>query len=705
VRELRLLAERSREGSDLCWALVRRARELTGTDAVENQISELQAALGGLSDEHSKSAELRTETDLLRSQVATLGNEIRNGEAENAARYDKLARASAATLESIQLELQAVVAEHHKQLRELRGSTSLREKIQTFTEWVASTPLHRLPRVTVILATSDERPHLFRQALDSILDQSYQNFQLLVVAPPDTKLCSTDPRVVILSENESLGKARNIGLREATGEYVVYADDDNTMGPHWLRAVVWALNKHSDVDVVYGARLHESISPDSSGQPAFWHFEEMWNPETLQQFNPIDTQVLGHRAGIPEANWSEELAACLDWDLAIRITANGRVMPLPIRACTYTTRAHGRITDQADSSEARQIVIRRARSARTLRVLSFSHSHPRLSERYIEGEIDGFAPPGFVVAAGSTAPGQAGVSCLVLHLGGFQDAVTRHKPDLVFFHYSDVARRHQQDCEMLDLPYAVRVHSYDEMSANPSEFAHDPRCLGVWAYPQAIDRWGQTAKDLEKIGFLHALPALFRGLENVPHPPGSRSGVLYTSAALPKRPWSDLEEFLARLSTLERRVILGTCDGYEALVQPLGARLREVDPRIDVRIDVQNDEVLRLLTVTSSLLYLPSQTHVVGNPISVVEAWLCGAIPVMFDSRDSRDFAGEHARYFTSVAHAADIVREIEVGGEELTKERLLNREYAVRTHAHPSVRDTLSREMRAAFSVWEQQR
>lgn len=645
------------------WALVRRVRELTGVEHLESKILELStigASTGSLTDA-SSNGELADAKARVDSQDAQIG--------------------------ALTVEIDA-----------LRRRLQSHERRSVFTEWVSSAPLRREPLISVILATLGTRPAELRYALEAISAQSYPRFEVIVVSTTGSVLDeieASDPRFREVRESAlGIGLARNVGLREARGEYITYADDDNTMGPQWLRAVVWCLSTDSETDVVYGARLHEQLSGAALPEPAFWWFEEEWRPSVLEEFNPMDTGVLAHRAGLAEARWDEDLPSCVDWDFAVRLSSSGRVKPLAVRACTFTTSSPGRITTALNKPEVRAEVRRRAREARRLRVLGVSHSFPRFSEWYIESELAALGPS-FDVAVASEHEPFPGAETSFRHLGSVVDGVETHRPDLVVAHFADVAMRIRPILRSRQIPYAVRVHSYDLVLAQSQGFDEDPLCLGLWVYPEHRHLFRRA----------RTLPALVHDAHKIPHFPSDRSGVVFTSSCLPKRNWDEIAHILGSLRGVVRTAILATSHGSEDLIATVAARLNAQDSQIKVRCDVPHLEVLRSLTNASSLLHSCSLTHPVGNPRSVIEAWLCGAIPVLPDEPHSRAFAGDHAHYYSDPDQAVELIRSIDMGGPDIEKERLANMDHAREFHAATSVSQRFATELRASYNQWDRAR
>ncbi|MGB1589772.1 MAG: glycosyltransferase family 2 protein, partial [Candidatus Poseidoniaceae archaeon] len=97
------------------------------------------------------------------------------------------------------------------------------------------------PFLSVVIITRN-RAELLSDAVRSTLNQSYENFELIVIddgSTDDTVLTIqsfNDARIRLISTKQSgIPKSRNLGVRMAKGEYVVIMDDDDLMLPHRLQ--------------------------------------------------------------------------------------------------------------------------------------------------------------------------------------------------------------------------------------------------------------------------------------------------------------------------------------------------------------------------------------------------------------------------------------------------------------------------------------
>ncbi len=111
--------------------------------------------------------------------------------------------------------------------------------------------------ISVIVPVYNSEKYI-ESCIDSIIAQSYNNFELLLINDGSTdnslKIClekaKTDNRItVILKENGGASSARNAGLDKITGDYVVFADADDTVSPDYLKNLYLSA-KYGGYDIV-----------------------------------------------------------------------------------------------------------------------------------------------------------------------------------------------------------------------------------------------------------------------------------------------------------------------------------------------------------------------------------------------------------------------------------------------------------------------
>ena len=109
------------------------------------------------------------------------------------------------------------------------------------------------------------------KAIESVLAQSYENFELILVDDGSTdksfsickKMEEKDSRIVAYSkENGGVCSARNYGLSIAKGEYVTFIDNDDEYYPNLLEKIVCILINHPNIDVIKCGRKNITINED-----------------------------------------------------------------------------------------------------------------------------------------------------------------------------------------------------------------------------------------------------------------------------------------------------------------------------------------------------------------------------------------------------------------------------------------------------------
>ena len=119
------------------------------------------------------------------------------------------------------------------------------------------------------------RPNLVREAVESVLAQSYRPIEIIVIDDGSTDntlevlkgLAEQNAEVKILSQtNSGPGVARELGRKKAQGEFIQYLDSDDLLLPEKFTLQVKALLNYPDCDVAYGKTELTEIGEELKGQ-------------------------------------------------------------------------------------------------------------------------------------------------------------------------------------------------------------------------------------------------------------------------------------------------------------------------------------------------------------------------------------------------------------------------------------------------------
>jgi glycosyltransferase involved in cell wall biosynthesis len=113
------------------------------------------------------------------------------------------------------------------------------------------------PKVSVIIPTYN-RAQFIARALKSVFDQTFQDFEIIVVDDGSTDqtrgvLAFFEDRIrYVYQENSGVSIARNRGIQEARAEYIAFLDSDDYWSPDKLAEQVKVLDLFKNVGIVYG---------------------------------------------------------------------------------------------------------------------------------------------------------------------------------------------------------------------------------------------------------------------------------------------------------------------------------------------------------------------------------------------------------------------------------------------------------------------
>jgi glycosyltransferase involved in cell wall biosynthesis len=220
-------------------------------------------------------------------------------------------------------------------------------------------------KVSVVLPTYNGAQHL-AQALDSILAQSFTDFEVIIINDGSTDKTATileayakkDKRLRILTQkNKGLVASLNRGIELARGQYIARHDDDDISHPERFMKQVAFLDTHSEV-VLVGSSM--SVM-DDAGQVLHNHAVLLQDPELRHELlvrSPFPHgSVMFHKAAAVKAGLYEKTTwPAEDYDLWLRISQQGGMANIDDYLYTYRENSQGisatRQQEQAEKTAA-----------------------------------------------------------------------------------------------------------------------------------------------------------------------------------------------------------------------------------------------------------------------------------------------------------------------------------------------------------------
>ena len=182
------------------------------------------------------------------------------------------------------------------------------------------------PLITVITPVFDTPVHRLKEAVESVVAQAYENWELLLIDDGSSAadlldalpaLAARDRRVTVgkVGKHAGISAASNQGLALARGEWVSFLDHDDVIEPDALFQFAKLLQTHRDAEMIYSDE--DKLTEAGYEAPLF---KPDWSPDFFLSYNYVGHLTAIRREIVQRAGgFRSEFDSAQDYDLFLRI--------------------------------------------------------------------------------------------------------------------------------------------------------------------------------------------------------------------------------------------------------------------------------------------------------------------------------------------------------------------------------------------------
>ncbi len=192
-----------------------------------------------------------------------------------------------------------------------------------------------------IVVPTYNRSKLLKECIESLLAQTYSDFEIIVVDDGSTDDTQANIAEIVQKHNNvkyyprphfGLQATRNFGLRMARGEFIGFFDSDDLWPPDYIEKMIGALQANSDFDVAY-SNIMEVVDNKITGR-----YITTAQPPTgritrdlflrSKPFN-LPSSTIFRRKVWDGIFYDETLKRCDDCDVFLRISTRAKFIYVP----------------------------------------------------------------------------------------------------------------------------------------------------------------------------------------------------------------------------------------------------------------------------------------------------------------------------------------------------------------------------------------
>ena len=188
------------------------------------------------------------------------------------------------------------------------------------------------PLISFVMPVYNVSRSLLEECLDSLLNQSYDNFEVCIADD-----CSTNEEtlevlreyeekysnvhVTYRKKNGMISEASNTAIKMARGEFIALVDNDDLVERDALYYVVEALNNDKKLDMIYS----DEDKIDFKGKLMEPHFKPDYSPDTLMGVNYICHLCVLRKSIVDKlGGFRKKYDGSQDYDMILRLTEKAK---------------------------------------------------------------------------------------------------------------------------------------------------------------------------------------------------------------------------------------------------------------------------------------------------------------------------------------------------------------------------------------------
>ena len=183
------------------------------------------------------------------------------------------------------------------------------------------------PKIAVLMPTYNTPEAFLREAIESVLQQVYGNWEFCIADDCSTQLhvkrvlqeySARDPRikVVLRDKNGHIAHATNSAMELVTAPWVALLDHDDLLRPHSLAEIVLEINRHPDAQIIYSDE--DKLAADGLRYDPF--FKPGFSLELFRSQNYLNHLTVHRTENVRSVGgWDPDTIGSQDYDINLRI--------------------------------------------------------------------------------------------------------------------------------------------------------------------------------------------------------------------------------------------------------------------------------------------------------------------------------------------------------------------------------------------------